>query len=301
MRIVRLSSYLLLAVMLATLVGLPIVSSAAARTQIPVMGHGFVPAADAPESIKLSTRFPIIKGKANASFDFEVELKYEGTTAKTFDLSAKGPANFYVAVTPQYDSKEISAIRIDPAKSFGENVKISATPLPWNLPAPGQYTFTLSVASGALKDSIELKAEVTDNFKLSAETETGRLNTEATAGDENHLTIKVKNTGTSVLKNITFSSSKPEGWTVTFKPEKIDSLAVDGSRDIDVAIKPSGKAISGDYMVNLTVSDDSYSARANLDIRTTVLTPTVWGYVGFAIVIVVIAGLVYLFIRLGRR
>jgi len=275
-----------------------------AATAAPVTLNGKAVAAlddDKPESLNLTTRFPVIKGKANSSFDFEVEMKYEGTAPKTFDLSAKGPANFSVSVTPQYDSKEISAIRIDPARSFGETVKISATPLPWNLPAPGSYTITFSAASGSLKSSIDLKAEVTDNFKLSAETETGRLNTEATAGEESHLTIKVKNTGTSVLKNITFSAYKPDGWTVTFKPEKIDSLAVDGSRDIDVAIKPSGKAIAGDYMVNLTVTDDSYSARATLDIRTTVLTPTIWGWVGVAIVIVVVAGLVYLFMRLGRR
>lgn len=303
MKLARLARYALYLMVLATLLSVSIgqVALVAGASAAPDIKTLVAPAEDKPDSLNLTTRFPVIKGKANAYFDFEVELKYEGRTPKTFDLSAKGPGNFYVAVTPQYDSKEISAIRIDPAKSFGETVKISATPLPWNLPAPGTYTFTFSAASGDLKSSIELKAEVTDNFKLSAETETGRLNTEATAGEENHLTIRVKNTGTSVLKNITFSSSKPEGWTITFKPEKIDSLAVDGTRDIDVSIKPSGKAISGDYMVNLTVTDDSYSARATLDIRTTVLTPTIWGWVGVAIVIVVVAGLIYLFMRLGRR
>ncbi|MEW6142928.1 MAG: NEW3 domain-containing protein [Chloroflexota bacterium] len=303
MKLAKVARYVFYLAMLTALFSMTF-GQAATAAATPVVGSiktQVAPAEDKPDSLNLTTRFPVIKGKANASFDFEVEVKYEGTTPKTFDLSAKGPANFYVAITPQYDSKEISAIRIDPAKSFGETVKISATPLPWNLPAPGSYTFTFSAASGALKSTIDLKAEVTDNFKLSAETETGRLNTEATAGEENHLTIKVKNTGTSVLKNITFSSSKPEGWTVTFNPEKIDSLAVDGTRDIDVSIKPSGKAISGDYMVNLTVTDDSYSARANLDIRTTVLTPTIWGWVGVAIVVIVVAGLVYLFMRLGRR
>lgn len=303
MKLAKLAAHILYLAVLAVLVSM-LVGQASVAATLPVDTGTrtlIAPAEDKPESLNLTTRFPVIKGKANSSFDFEVEIKYEGTAPKIFDLSAKGPPNFYVSVTPQYDSKEISAIRIDPARSFGETVKVSAVPLPWNLPAPGSYTVTFSVASGNLKSSIELKAEVTDNFKLSAETETGRLNTEATAGEENRLTIKVKNTGTSVLKNITFSSSKPDGWSVTFKPEKIDSLAVDGTRDVEVTIKPSGKAISGDYMISLTIYDDSYSARATLDIRTTVLTPTIWGWVGVAIVVIVIAGLVYLFVRLGRR
>jgi uncharacterized membrane protein len=113
--------------------------------------------------------------------------------------------------------------------------------------------------------------------------------------------VVVNNTGTVILNNVTFSSSKPEGWTIKFSPEKVDALALGGTREVDVTITPSAKAIAGDYMISLSVSDDSGSAYGSIDVRTTVVTPTIWGVVGIGIVVVVVAGLVFLFMRLGRR
>jgi uncharacterized membrane protein len=85
-----------------------------------------------------------------------------------------------------------------------------------------------------------------------------------------------------------------------FNPDKIDSLAIGARRDVDVAITPSAKAIAGDYMVSLTASADAAMGQS-LDIRTTVVSPSSWGWVGVGIVVAVVAGLVYLFMRLGRR
>ena len=39
----------------------------------------------------------------------------------------------------------------------------------------------------------------------------------------------------------------------------------------------------------------------NIDIRVTVLTKTIWGWVGIGIVVLVIIGLFAMFMRLGRR
>jgi len=258
---------------------------------------------DEPESIKLITRFPTIKGTASSSFDFDVEMTYTGKEPKVFDLAAKGPSQFQVRVTSQYDSTQVSSIRLDPAKTFSETVKVSAqaTSTSREPPPPGTYTFTFSVASGQVKADIELKAEVTGSPRVSLSSQNGRLNTEAAAGQENHFTVVVNNTGTVILNNVTFSSSKPDGWTIKFSPEKVDSLALGGTREVDVTITPSAKAIAGDYMISFSPSDDSGSAYGSIDIRTTVVTPTIWGAVGIGIVVVVVAGLVFLFMRLGRR
>ena len=109
----------------------------------------------------------------------------------------------------------------------------------------------------------------------------------------------MENFGTAVIENITFSSDNPGGWTVTFNPEKIDSLAVGTTRDIDVVIKAPRKTIAGDYMITLRTSSEVASDL--MDIRITVLSPTVWGWVGAGIVVAVIAGLAVIFLRLGRR
>jgi len=109
----------------------------------------------------------------------------------------------------------------------------------------------------------------------------------------------VANTGTAAIDNITFSSYKPTGWTVEFTPEKIDSLAAGGGKTIDVNIKPGAKAIAGDYEVVLTAN--GRQGTDDITIRVTVETPTIWGWVGVGIIVLVIAGLAYVFTRFSRR
>ena len=94
---------------------------------------------------------------------------------------------------------------------------------------------------------------------------------------------------------------KPSGWSVTFSPEEIDSLPVGSTREVEVNIKPARKTIAGDYMVTLSAEPEDERAFGSVDIRVTVLTPTIWGWVGVGIVVLVIAGLAVMFWRLGRR
>ena len=180
-----------------------------------------------------------------------------------------------------------------------EKIKMIVAPLPWDLPEPGEYTMTLTATSGEVSGSIELIAVVTAKYDLEYYTETGLLNTKATAGKENHVSLKLRNSGTATIDKVTLSSNKPDGWTITFTPEDVENLEPGFVQDIDVVIEPQKKAIAGDYSINLKA--DSQEIRDNLELRVTVLTPTIWGWVGIGIVLLVIAGLALLFRQLGRR
>jgi uncharacterized membrane protein len=68
---------------------------------------------------------------------------------------------------------------------------------------------------------------------------------------------------------------------------------------VDLTINPPGKTIAGDYA--LTVHATSDNASDDLELRITVLTPSLWGWVGVGIVLLVVAGLAVVFVRLGRR
>ena len=108
-----------------------------------------------------------------------------------------------------------------------------------------------------------------------------------------------------MLEKIELSSrlrGAPSGWSVTFNPEKIDSLPVDGEREVEVNIKPPEKTISGDYEITVSAKPESkYDVDDDLDIRVTVLTEPLWGWIGIGIVVLVVIGLVVMFMRLGRR
>lgn len=257
------------------------------------------------EQINMICKYPVISSYAGSHFSYSIELEYiGGKEPRVFDLRAEVPSGFSYSIYPGYETTEIAAIRIDPNKGYPETIKVTVRPYIWLTPKPGEYTVKVFASSGEIKNSIELKAIVTARYDMAVEPGTGRFNTEATAGQDNYFKIVVKNTGTAPLEKITFGSSitgSPSGWSITFTPDKIDTLAVGDKREVQVNIKPARKTIAGDYMVSLSADTEAKNAFANASIRVTVLVPTIWGWVGVGIIVIVIAGLAVLFMRLGRR
>jgi uncharacterized membrane protein len=125
-------------------------------------------------------------------------------------------------------------------------------------------------------------------------------NTTATASKEKVYSINVQNTGSAPINTVVLSADKPQDWSVQFSPEKIDSLDSGTSRTVDVKIKPPSNTIAGDYSLTLRASGTQTSAQS-MEIRVTVQTPAIWGWVGVAIIILVILALGYVFMRFSRR
>jgi len=256
----------------------------------------------AKEKLQLDCKYPVISAKSGEIFEFSVELKYQGKDRQRFDLNFTTPPGWTAVAVAGYPEKQIPAIEMGPAENFPvtETVKIKFGPTSGKFPEPGDYIATLEVSSGTLKETIDLKAVVTARYEFSISTGTGRLNTEAKAGKDNHFSIKLTNSGSAAIENITFSSTKPEGWRITFTPEKVESLDSGLTQEVDVVINPPDKTIAGDYQVTLRAESKDYSPDP-LKLRVTVLTPTIWGWVGVLIVLAVIAGVGVIFWRLGRR
>lgn len=258
------------------------------------------------ESLDVTCQYPVISSYAGISFGFDVTLTYKGSGSKVFDLKVTVPQGFNAGIMPGYssDGREIAAIRLDGTKSYGDTIKINVTSYAWKAPAPGSYPVKLDVSSGDLKSSIDLTAIVTANFDLDMTTPDGRLNTEATAGQDSHFTVVLLNSGSGDLQNVSVSCAakdRPAGWTVTANPEKIDMFKSGDSKEVQVTIRPSEKTIAGDYMITISAEPEARNAWASQQIRVTCLTPTIWGWVGVGIVILVIVALAFIFIRFGRR
>jgi uncharacterized membrane protein len=259
------------------------------------------------EEVTLTCQYPVLSSASGTTyFTYSIDLQCKGgKEPRVFDLKVSVPTDFTYSITSSYgEGTEIAAIRLDPQKTYPDTIKVTVRPDMWVVPEPGEYPITVEAASGEIKGSIDLKAIITAKYEIDLTSSTGRLNTTATAGKDNYFTILVKNTGSADLQKVNFSSKitgTPPGWSVTFDPQDIDVLPVNAEREIQVNIKPAQKTISGDYMVAMSASPESGYAFSNIDVRVTVLTPTIWGWVGVGIVVLVIAGLVAMFMRLGRR
>jgi uncharacterized membrane protein len=258
------------------------------------------------EVVTLSCKYPDLSGTATTEFGYDVMLLYySGTESKLFDLKVTGPDVFSYSIRQSYGGDtDVASIKLDPGKTLGETLKIKASPNIFNLPQPGEYTFTFTATSGDLTRTIDLKAIVTAKYGLIIDTTGGILSTQLTADKDNYFTVTVVNTGTADLKDINLTTSvrgSPSNWEVKTEPTEIGTLAPKEEKEVKLNIRPPAKTISGDYEVSLTAKTKAANAQDEIKIRVTVLTQNIWGWVGIGIVVIVVAGLIVMFMFLGRR
>ena len=212
------------------------------------------PPADEPvtESLELVSRFPVKQGESGDSFEFEVTFDYQGTERKTFEFTLDIPTGWEIAINRYFSGEgeqaTILAMAVEPNLQYPERIIITLKPLPGNLPEPGEHVLTFGAASGNLRDSIELKAVITElplDYDMGFATINGRLDFPAKGGEENTIPVTITNPGSGVLTNLSFTSVKSEGWGTTFTPSRIASLESGQSVDAEVTLTPPQNTIAG--------------------------------------------------------
>lgn len=247
------------------------------------------------EGTKLTAQYPTLRGKSGTKFEFKADLRNDSEEERSYGLSASAPDGWDVSFKPSYEQKQISSVRVKSGSSQGLDIEVT----PPNRVAAGEYPIKITASSAVDRATADLKVVITGNYQMAMTTRTEVFNTQATAGQESPFYIILTNTGSAPLQDVSFSSSKPQGWTVTFKPDKVDSLEPGAQREVAMMIKPSAKAIAGDYMLSVTASHPQVNV--DRDIRVTVETPPLWGWIGIGVLAVVIGGLLGVFMKLGRR
>jgi uncharacterized membrane protein len=298
LRIISLVTCLVLMLSIFSAFFVPVKVSAALDESVTV-------AADEPlagDKIELSCQYPALKNKAGSTFSYDIEVKYTGgEKPKYFEFKVTTPTNFVARVEKSYGGDEIPGLNIDPKAYTPEKIKLTAL----GFDKPGDYKIKLDAFSGALRTSIDLTAIITAKYSMELKTQSGVLNTNVTAGQEDTFPVIINNSGTADLEKVNLSSvvrGSPAGWTVTFSPDKLDTLLVKSEKEVQVKIKTPQKTISGDYEITITAKPEGKpDVEDKVNIRVTVLTPTIWGWVGVGIVVLVIIGLAVMFWRFGRR
>lgn len=247
------------------------------------------------EDIQITTSYPVLRGQTDAKFEFSLEVMNKSESDRTFNLSAVGPEKWELNLKPAYEAKQISSLRI----KGGQSQTLAVEVTPSKDAQAGEYPVLVRVSSGDKKAEAKLMVVLTGIYKIDAGTLTGILSLEAVAGKTANFSLFVKNTGSAVNQNITFSSFKPENWDVSFKPEKIDALEPGALKQVEVTVKPASQALVGDYSVGVMVNGEK--SDKTVEMRVTVKASTAWGWIGVGVIVFVIAGLSALFIWLGRR
>jgi uncharacterized membrane protein len=187
------------------------------------------------DDIQITTSYPVLRGQTDARFEFSLEVLNKSEVDRNFNLFAVGPEKWEINFKPAYEAKQISSLRIKGGQS--QTVAVEVNPV--RDAVSGEYPIQVRISSGEKKAEVKLTVALAGIYKLDAGTPTGILSLEAMAGKPANFSVFVKNTGSAVNRNVTFSSFKPENWEVTFKPEKIEALEPNALKQVEVTVKPT--------------------------------------------------------------
>jgi uncharacterized membrane protein len=252
--------------------------------------------AEAAGDVTLTTDFPALRGPSDVTFPFNLDLSNDTPEDLTFVVEAQAPEGWEATTTVTGQEQAASAL-----VEAGANVGIQVEVTPPENVAAGTVTIPVTAVSGSRQISAELTVEITGSYAMTLSTPGDRLNVNGAAGSEIRQVIEVENSGTSPLEGVQLTASNPSGWSVRFEPAEVPAIPAGGQpAQVTAIITPSGDAIAGDYQVTITASSDT-AASETLALRVTVETSLLWGLIGVALIVAVLAGLWWVFQRYGRR
>lgn len=245
-------------------------------------------------AITLASAFPQLSGAPSSTFTYSVTLANTGTQKQTYTLQGQGPDGWTVSVHPSSNAQALT----DTVDGGGTDT-LSVTAQPPSTVAAGAYPLQVTVSSGGQSANTALEADVTGAPAVTLGTPNQVLNAQVTAGSTGTVSLVLTNSGSTVLQNVAVTAAAPTGWTTTFAPATIATIQPGSAATLTATVKPSSDALAGDYAVTFTAT--AGTATANVDIRTTVQTSPLWGFIGLALIALVIIGLGWVFRRFGRR
>lgn len=245
-------------------------------------------------NVRLEPEFPSLRGAADTTFTFNVDLVNNTPSETDFTLQAVGPRGWKVEAKP---SGEAQAATLNVAGGSTSSFTVEVDP-PDNEVA-GTYPIGVRVTGGGKRATTELQVEITGTTQFTLTTPDERLNADVGAGRTSEVDLVIVNEGTSPLLGVELSASPPSDWEVEFEPEIVESVPPGEVARVTALITPSGDAIAGDYVVSIDATAEE--ATETIDLRTTVKTSSLWGAVGILLIVGTLVGLGWVFRRYGRR
>jgi uncharacterized membrane protein len=250
---------------------------------------------EAAGAVTLDTDFPSLQGAAGTTFTFNLTLRNDTAEDQTFAVTAVGPDGWDVTATLTGQAQAASAV-VEAGSTSGITVTVVA---PETVEAD---TYPIQVRATVGDQTIDgaLSVVITGTNELTLTTPDGSLSNRGASGGEITQQLVLVNDGTADLANVVVSAQMPRDWSVTYDPaDTIATLAAGESATITASVVPSNDAIAGDYVV--TFSAEGGDASDEIEIRVTIETSPLWGFVGIGLIVAVLAGLWWVFRTYGRR
>ncbi|WP_215224637.1 COG1470 family protein [Echinicola shivajiensis] len=234
-----------------------------------------------------------IEAPVNETFRYQTTLQNNSEKAQRFELKSDVPEGWRVVFKAM--GSQLTSIKLEPGKSESISVEVN----PAYGAKPDQYEIPVHAVSGDESLELELEAVVEGAYDLELSTPTGRLSGEITEGEKAEIHLKVKNTGSLPLNEISLSSKNPPNWEVTFSPSELNQLAPGKTADVVATLTVPDKTLAGDYVTKFTAKNASSTSAATY--RMTVKTSMLSGGIGVLVIFLAIGFVIQLIRKFGRR
>lgn len=250
--------------------------------------------ANAGGEVKVTPDYTALRGTANSSFTFNLNIANQKGQDLTYTATGEGPTGWTVDVTLTGQSQAVSGT----VKANGSaSIAVKAT-APDNADA-GSYPIQVVATVGGQQYPVSLEVDITGSYTLSLSTPNQLLSGHGPSGSATEQTFTITNTGTAPVTAVQLTVTPPTKWKVTFSPETVDTIAAGASATVTASIVPSGDAIAGDY--SLTFNAKAKEASDTADFRFTVETSLVGALIAGILILAAVGGLLWVFQRYGRR
>jgi uncharacterized repeat protein (TIGR01451 family) len=245
-------------------------------------------------TVTLTPDFQGLQGPADETFPFNIEAANDTPAEVTLELEGEGPIGWVVEARPSGQS-QASTITIDSGGTG--RIQVTATP-PVNV-TEGTYDLRVTARGGGISVETPLVVQITGSYAMEMTTPDDRLNANVTVGQPSQFQLLVVNTGSAPLTNVEVTATPPSNWEVTFDTAAIASIPPGEVATVNATITPADGAIAGDYQISFRATVPETSA--NVEVRATVSPSAFGGLVGVGLILLVLAGLAWVFRRFGRR
>lgn len=249
------------------------------------------------ESVDVSTTVGSKIAAIGDQIYYDLRLKNLQPNENVYNLSVSGlPDNWYYMFKETAASTEEMAEVVVPASSE-KSLVLQIVP-PYNV-AEGDYNFTATVASSdgtRIDKSFTLKLKSGSGMTVTS----SKLAYDAKPGQSFGIDLYVKNNGRgAALTNVQPEVAAPDGWIVDVSPNKSNSIKAGETQKFTISVVPPGNIVASDYEVDVKVKSDQ--AETDKVYRITISTESYIPYIGAAMVLVVLLGLVLMYKKYGRR
>jgi uncharacterized membrane protein len=247
-----------------------------------------------PPRLRFDVDLPAVRGAPDSTFRFNTTLRNEGDSDVSVNLLSEAPAGWTVSF--RSGGQDVTSLPVTADGSESISVEVEA---PEGVQL-GSFPIYVRAEDDDLSAETTLTAEVVGQPQVALTTPDGRLSGQASIDASTPFTLLVRNTGSAPARKITMSATPPSGWQVEFQPAAIDELAPGANLEVTATVRPADQAVAGDYVVSFSARPEE-GRSASTDFRVTVVTSTLWGIIGLALIAVAVGVVGLAVTRFGRR